>query len=327
MQPFLILDQVNKSFFQLPQSVIAVERATFSIGAGEFFTLLGPSGCGKTTLLRLIAGLEEPESGKIILEDVDMTLLPPQQRPVNTVFQSYALFPHMTVFENISFGPRMKNRPAAEIETDVKTALRMVRMEDLARRKPQELSGGQQQRVALARALINKPRVLLLDEPLSALDYKLRKDMRGELKRLQAETGITFIFVTHDQDEALSMSDRIAVMDKGRVLQIGTPQEIYARPSCRFVADFIGECNFVSAKSLGLPDAGDVGFRPENAFLDAGTGIEGRVLAVHYAGALTYYTLSLVSGETVKIRTEAHLEKGTAVRFSVAPENLIRCAD
>lgn len=213
----------------------------------SFLTLLGPSGCGKTTVLRLIAGLETVDSGRIMLDNEDITHVPAENRYVNTVFQSYALFPHMTVFENVAFGLRMQKTPAAEITPRVMEALRMVQLETFAQRKPHQLSGGQQQRVAIARAVVNKPRLLLLDESLSALDYKLRKQMQNELKALQRKLGITFVFVTHDQEEALTMSDRIVVMREGRIEQDGTPREIYEEPKNLFVAGFIGEINMFNA--------------------------------------------------------------------------------
>jgi spermidine/putrescine transport system ATP-binding protein len=218
---------------------------------GEFLTLLGPSGCGKTTTLRMIAGFDHPTSGKILMEGKNVEGLPPNKRDVNTVFQNYALFPHMNVTENIGYGLRMKGVPKEEINRRVKDALRMVQMEAFADRKPRELSGGQQQRVAVARAIVNKPTVLLLDEPLGALDLKLRKQMQFELKHLQQKLGITFVYVTHDQEEALTMSDRIAVMNNGRIEQIDTPHEIYNRPKTRFVADFIGETNLLKGKLVG----------------------------------------------------------------------------
>jgi spermidine/putrescine transport system ATP-binding protein len=231
----------------------ALDAVSVGIRENEFFTLLGPSGCGKTTLLRLIAGFDFPSEGSILLYGEDIATLPPFKRPVNTVFQNYALFPHMTVGENIGFGLEMLGKPKAEISARVDEMLRLVQMTELKARKTSQISGGQQQRVALARALAPKPKVLLLDEPLSALDYKLRKDMQIELKRLQLETGITFIFVTHDQEEALTMSDRIAVMNKGHILQVGGPRDIYERPAERFVANFIGETNFLKgmARSSG----------------------------------------------------------------------------
>ncbi|KAF0860264.1 putrescine/spermidine ABC transporter ATPase [Mixta calida B021323] len=219
-----------------------------TIHHGEFITLLGPSGCGKTTILRLIAGLEETDSGEIILDGETITATPAEHRHVNTVFQSYALFPHMTVFENVAFGLRMQKTPATEITARVNEALAMVQLESFADRRPHQLSGGQQQRVAIARAVVNRPKVLLLDESLSALDYKLRKQMQNELKALQRKLGITFVFVTHDQEEALSMSDRIVVLRDGRIEQDGSPREIYEEPANLFVARFIGEINVFDAE-------------------------------------------------------------------------------
>jgi spermidine/putrescine transport system ATP-binding protein len=237
----IVLDGVRKVY----GSFAAVEHADFSIARGEFFSMLGPSGCGKTTTLKMIAGFEQPTSGRIVLEDVDVSRTPPHKRNVNTVFQQYSLFPHMTVAENVAFGPRSKKVPKRDYEPRVRQMLDVVRLGDFADRKPSQLSGGQQQRVALARALVNFPSALLLDEPLAALDLKLREAMQLELKRIQREVGITFVFVTHDQGEALTMSDRIAVMSQGVVEQIGTPEEIYHRPASLFVASFIGSANLL----------------------------------------------------------------------------------
>jgi spermidine/putrescine transport system ATP-binding protein len=235
--------------------VVAVDHISIQIPDGEFFSLLGPSGCGKTTTLRMIAGLELPTSGEIYIGGQPQGYLPAYQRPVNTVFQNYALFPHMNVIKNIAFGLEMRKQPKGEINRRVKQTLELVQLSDLGNRRPRQLSGGQQQRVALARALVNRPKVLLLDEPLGALDLKLRKAMQLELKNLQSRVGITFIYVTHDQEEALTMSDRIAVMEDGHVLQVGNPEEIYEKPTNRFVADFIGETNFISGTvtQLGYP--------------------------------------------------------------------------
>ena len=228
----------------------ALKDASFEIRAGEFMTFLGPSGCGKTTCLRLISGFDTPTSGQILLDGKDVTFEPPYRRDVNQVFQNYALFPHLTIYENIAFGLRMKKIPATQIQERVDRVVKMTSLEEFTSRKPAQLSGGQRQRVALARAIICEPKVLLLDEPLSALDAKLRTQMRVELKQLQKKLGITFIFVTHDQEEALTMSDRVAVINAGRVEQIGTVNEIYYKPATRFVASFIGESNIVEAEIL-----------------------------------------------------------------------------
>ncbi len=250
----LQLTGVKKSYDQTE----VLTDINLDIKHGEFLTLLGPSGCGKTTLLRLIAGFEQPSAGAIQLEGIQMAGLPADKRPVNTVFQQYALFPHMTVAQNVAYGLKIKKVPKAEIQTRVREMLAMVQMEHLANRRPQDLSGGQQQRVAIARAVINRPKLLLLDEPLSALDHKLRLQMQSELKRLQRELGITFVFVTHDQEEALSMSDRIAVMKDGRFQQIGTPIEIYETPANLFTAKFIGEANLFRAEVQGVyPEQAD----------------------------------------------------------------------
>ncbi|HBC6748364.1 TPA: spermidine/putrescine ABC transporter ATP-binding protein PotA [Escherichia coli] len=243
LSPLVQLAGIRKCF----DGKEVIPQLDLTINNGEFLTLLGPSGCGKTTVLRLIAGLETVDSGRIMLDNEDITHVPAENRYVNTVFQSYALFPHMTVFENVAFGLRMQKTPAAEITPRVMEALRMVQLETFAQRKPHQLSGGQQQRVAIARAVVNKPRLLLLDESLSALDYKLRKQMQNELKALQRKLGITFVFVTHDQEEALTMSDRIVVMRDGRIEQDGTPREIYEEPKNLFVAGFIGEINIFNA--------------------------------------------------------------------------------
>jgi spermidine/putrescine transport system ATP-binding protein len=228
-------------------SVVAVERANFDIAPGEFFSMLGPSGCGKTTMLRMIAGFEAVSGGRIRLDGVDVSDVPPYRRNVNTVFQHYALFPHMTVFDNVAFGPRAQRLDPHEVARRVTQMLDVVRLGELAARRPDQLSGGQRQRVALARALVNFPSALLLDEPLSALDRKLRQAMQLELKRIQREVGIAFVFVTHDQEEALTMSDRIAVMSEGCVEQVGTPEEIYHAPASVFVAGFIGTANLLEA--------------------------------------------------------------------------------
>jgi spermidine/putrescine transport system ATP-binding protein len=297
--------------------VRALDGVSVAIRANEFFTLLGPSGCGKTTLLRIVAGFETQDAGSVFVHGEALDGLPPFRRPVNTVFQSYAVFPHMTVEQNIAFGLEMQRRPRQEIGRRVAEMLTLVKLDGMGKRMPAQLSGGQQQRVALARALATAPRVLLLDEPLSALDLKLRTGMQLELKRLQAEVGITFIFVTHDQHEALTMADRIAVMNGGKILQIGTPEEIYERPSARFVADFIGETNLLEATRIGerhfrlasgetveTAEAGPAGdavtlaIRPERANLapPGGAGLAGIVEQVVYEGTDTTYYVLLAGG-------------------------------
>ncbi len=245
---------VAKHFTADDGNVQAVERVDLSIDTGEFFSLLGPSGCGKTTTLRMIAGFEEPTSGQVLLYGENMVGVPPNRRDMNMVFQSYALFPHMTVFDNVAFGLRRKGVDKGEIDKRVNEMLELVDLGGRERRRPREMSGGQQQRVALARALVNHPRALLLDEPLGALDLKLRQAMQSELKRIQREVGITFVYVTHDQGEALTMSDRIAVMNAGRVEQLGTPREVYEQPRTRFVADFIGTSNLLTTRADRVVD-------------------------------------------------------------------------
>jgi spermidine/putrescine transport system ATP-binding protein len=252
-------------------AVTALAGVSLAIKRGEFIALLGPSGCGKTTLLRAVAGFVEPTSGEIRINGRSMTGVPPNLRPVNTVFQQYALFPHMTVVDNVSFGPRRQRLPAKEIAERVREALSMVGLEAMSGRFPHELSGGQQQRVALARAIVNRPDVLLLDEPLGALDLKLRKRMQVELKRLHQQLGMTFLFVTHDQEEALAMADRIAVMREGEIVQLGTGAEIYRNPATRYVADFIGEANLIACRPAGdgtvqlEPDGPSLPYRASSA--------------------------------------------------------------
>lgn len=313
-----------KEFGQGAAAVRALDDVSLAIREGEFFTLLGPSGCGKTTLLRLIAGFEMPSAGQILLGGQDITYLPPNRRPVNTVFQSYALFPHLTVAENIGFGLKMQGRSAAEISATVTRMLALVQLETLAARKPSQLSGGQQQRVALARAMAPAPKVLLLDEPLSALDLKLRKEMQIELKRLQHETGITFVFVTHDQEEALTMSDRVGVMSAGKLQQVGTPRDIYTQPVNRFVAGFIGETNFLPATRDGDLYRLDCGakvaappgkqarvtltVRPEQLRLVAATepdAIRARITNLVYFGTDTHCHLTLPDGAPVVARLQS----------------------
>ena len=307
-EKYLEIRNITK-VFQTPEGgeVRALDDVSLDIASGEFFILLGPSGCGKTTLLRSIAGLEYPDSGEIVLQGERIDDQPPYNRPVNTVFQSYALFPHMTVGDNIAFGLEMENVNTAEVAQRVDEALEQVQLAGYAKRMPSQLSGGQQQRVALARALAKKPKVLLLDEPLSALDLKLRRGMQVELKRLQRETGITFVFVTHDQEEAMSMGDRIAVFSEGKIIQLDTPVEVYRRPVNAYVADFIGETNLIQGTVIAggislpggnvipndqltsdsvIPDSGEVivAIRPEDLVLDANGIISGTVTDVIFTG-------------------------------------------
>ncbi len=292
------LDQVTKTF---DGRVMAVDAVTLDIAAGEFFSLLGPSGCGKTTSLRMIAGFEHPDSGRVHVGGKDITDLPVHRRDMGMVFQSYALFPHRTVAENVAFGLRMREVPKPEIERRVAAALAQVALTGLETRKPGQLSGGQQQRVALARALVVEPPVLLCDEPLGALDRKLRQQMQFELKELQKRLGVTLVFVTHDQEEALAMSDRIAVMNGGKVEQVGTPTEIYERPRTRFVADFIGEINILEegARIRAL--------RPEKIRLVAADGarLAGTVETANYLGGSTLLRVRPVVGPSMLVR-ETH---------------------
>src|SRR4051812_45452254 len=261
--------------------VVAVDGIDLDIRSGEFFTLLGPSGSGKTTCLRMIAGFERPDDGRIELAGDDVSRLPPAERDVNTVFQDYALFPHMSVGDNVAYGLKVKKVARAERAERVVDALKMVRLEGYGDRRPSQLSGGQRQRVALARALVNRPRVLLLDEPLGALDLKLRQQLQVELKRIQQEVGITFVYVTHDQDEALTMSDRIAVMDGGRVLQVGTPRDVYEEPGSRFVAGFVGVSNLLELP-VERSDGGALTLTlgPDDAVSGAGDGRPGATAVV-----------------------------------------------
>jgi spermidine/putrescine transport system ATP-binding protein len=250
MSDFLVFEGVSKHY----GDIRAVDSVSFSVNKGEIFSLLGPSGCGKTTLLRCCAGFEDPDAGRIILDGRDITGLPPHERKVNTVFQNYALFPHLTIRENIAFGPRMARWTKGEIDKEVSRMLELIQMEDYAGRKVTEISGGQKQRVAIARALINRPQVLLLDEPLAALDLKLRQRMLVDLDAIHDEVGITFVYVTHDQGEAMGISDRIAAMNRGRIEQIGSPAEIYEAPRSSFVAAFIGDTNFFDGTVTGVLD-------------------------------------------------------------------------
>ena len=301
--PAVLFEKVTRAF----GSVKAVDSVDLEIRDGEFFTMLGPSGSGKTTCLRMIAGFDRPTSGKVFLHGKDVTQLPPYERDVNTVFQDYALFPHMTVGENVGYGLMIKKVAKAEREQRVAKAMEMVRLSGYENRKPSQLSGGQRQRVALARALINEPSVLLLDEPLGALDLKLRQEMQIELKSLQQRLGITFIYVTHDQEEALSMSDRLAVFNHGRIEQIGAPAAVYEAPKSSFVAGFVGTSNIIEgtlAQRLS-GQAGRFSLRPEKIHLGAANAqpladsitAEGAVRDVVYLGLYTRYLITLDSGE------------------------------
>ena len=324
------LDHITKRFHE----VVAVDDLSLEIERGEFFSMLGPSGCGKTTTLRMIGGFEEATEGTIYLGDADVTGQPPFKRDVNTVFQNYALFPHLTVFENVAFGLRRRKVPSEKIGTEVKEMLELVELPGYEERKPSQLSGGQQQRVALARALINHPRVLLLDEPLGALDLKLRKQMQLELKRIQTEVGITFIYVTHDQEEAMTMSDRIAVMRAGKIEQLGDPEELYERPRTAFVAGFLGVSNLLEgevsgtdgslvnvklkdgtmlrAPADGVAPSGPVrvGVRPEKLRVDARpeagasdglNALSGTVLDASYIGVSTQYVVKTAEGHRLTV--------------------------
>ncbi|TAJ90233.1 MAG: ABC transporter ATP-binding protein [Reyranella sp.] len=308
------LDQVTKTF---DGRVMAVDSVTLDIAAGEFFSLLGPSGCGKTTSLRMIAGFEHPDSGRVHVGGNDITDLPVHRRDMGMVFQSYALFPHRTVAENVAFGLRMREVPKPEIERRVAAALAQVALTGFETRKPGQLSGGQQQRVALARALVVEPPVLLCDEPLGALDRKLRQQMQFELKELQKRLGVTLVFVTHDQEEALAMSDRIAVMNGGKVEQVGTPTEIYERPRTRFVADFIGEINI-------LEEGGRLrALRPEKIRLVApdGARLSGTVETSNYLGGSTLLRVQPANGPSMLVR-ETHAGE----RASRAPGDAVGLA-
>ncbi|MEV4375893.1 ABC transporter ATP-binding protein [Streptosporangium sp. NPDC049644] len=355
--PAIELDGVVKEYVSHGEVVQAVKGVTLTIAEGEFFSLLGPSGCGKTTTMRMIAGFEDPSRGNVRLHGQDVTNVPPNKRDVNMVFQSYALFPHMNVWENVAFGLRRKKVAEAEIKRRVGEILEIVDLTGREKRRPREMSGGQQQRVALARALVNKPRALLLDEPLGALDLKLRQAMQIELKRIQREVGITFVYVTHDQSEALTMSDRIAVMNDGMVEQLGTPREIYERPATTFVAGFIGTSNLLSGTVDGLRSgfavlrlgdedqvlteggsfaAGEpiaITVRPEKIGIstEEPTGdlsvVRGVVSEVVYLGLYNSYTVSLAQGAEMTVFQQNALdststaERGDAVWLSWRPQH------
>jgi spermidine/putrescine transport system ATP-binding protein len=342
-----------KSLCKQFDEVIAVNHVDLSVGTGEFFSLLGPSGCGKTTTLRLIAGFEDPTSGQILLDGLDLAHTPPHKRPVNTVFQAYMIFPHLNVYDNVAFGLRRQHAGKAEIRSRVAGALELVQLEQLAHRKPSQLSGGQQQRVALARALVLQPSVLLLDEPLGALDAKLRRQLQVELKALQQQVGITFVYVTHDQEEALTMSDRIAVMNHGLVEQVGTPREVYDEPITEFVADFLGISNMITADAQPAHGGGyrlQVGeftltatvgattsrgtvrcvVRPERVKLEPydATGasrVPGIVERLVYLGSATRVIVHLATGQTLQSLiqsdgAELPYEQGTAVQVYLPPD-------
>jgi putative spermidine/putrescine transport system ATP-binding protein len=306
--------------------VVAVDRVDLEIDAGEFFTLLGPSGSGKTTTLRLIAGFERPDDGRIELHGVDVTARAPYERDVNTVFQDYALFPHMSVAENVGYGLRVKGVARTERKRRVAEALELVRLPSVGDRKPVQLSGGQRQRIALARSLVNRPRVLLLDEPLGALDLKLRQEMQIELKRIQQDVGLTFVYVTHDQEEALTMSDRLAVFNEGRIEQLGTPAEVYEHPATEFVAGFVGISNVLER------DGRRFTVRPEKIQMHFGEdfgGEPGRIRDVVYVGMFTRYIVELDSGgELTVVRqnletssADALESRGSRVRLEWRPEH------
>ena len=302
-----------------------VDGVSFSIQPGEMFFLLGPSGCGKTTVLRMLAGFIKPDGGDILFDQKRMNDVAPQHRNTAMVFQNYAIWPHLTVHENVAYGPRARNLP--DIDKRVTEALRVVRLEELAQRKPAQLSGGQQQRVALARALAVDPGLILLDEPLSNLDARLRLELRGELLRIHRETRTTCLYVTHDQEEALSLADRVAVMNRSRIEQIGTPREIYENPANEFTARFMGEINIVTADSplaraLQGPAGRKLGFRPESAQL-ASDGIVAIVKSATYLGSKTELLAETATGESLRLWTHSAVAPGETIRFTVAPEKLI----
>jgi spermidine/putrescine transport system ATP-binding protein len=327
-------------------STAAVDDVSLDVAEGEFFALLGPSGCGKTTLLRMIAGLEAPTAGRILIDGVDMADVPANRRPVNMVFQSYAVFPHMNVARNIGYGLEVAGVPRAERTTRVEEAIALVRLDGLAGRMPDQLSGGQRQRIALARALILRPRLLLLDEPLAALDAKLREAMRSELAMIQRQTGVTFVMVTHDQDEAMALAARCALMDQGRLVQLGTPADLYERPASRFAAGFIGSINLFEGRieaggSVGCSALGAtvhcghtagaqsgatvwIGIRPEKVSITlVGEGLAGTIRRTVYQGSTTFYEVTLATGAEMRVARQDDgsgvLAEGTAVRLQLTP--------
>lgn len=330
MEPIVQLKNVSKAFAEHQ----VLKHISIDVFPGEFLTLLGPSGCGKTTTLRILAGFETPSAGEVMIAGLDVKQVPPYRRDVNTIFQSYALFPHMNVFDNVAFGLKMKKVPRLEIKQRVQDILKLVQLEEYVKREPDQLSGGQKQRVAIARALVNNPKVLLLDEPLGALDLKLRKQLQGELKQLQKKLGITFIYVTHDQEEALTMSDRVVVMNNGVIEQIGTPFEIYNQPDSKFVASFIGEANIIKGKvirvqtnyayidwngyqvpcvkkaSCKLGDEVQIAIRPERIQIKpAADGrlltIPGKIMERVYVGSYFRTSVALLNGETLFLHEAA----------------------
>ena len=344
----LELKDIRKSF---EKETDVLKGISLAIGKGEFITLLGSSGCGKTTTLRIIAGLETPDGGQVFLDGKDVTSLAPEARDVNTVFQNYALFPHMNVADNIGYGLKLKKTPKEEIRRKVKKMLELVQLPGYEKRKPSELSGGQKQRVAIARALVNNPKVLLLDEPLGVLDLQLRRAMQIELKRLQKKLGITFIYITHDQEEAINMSDRIAVMNEGRFEQIGSPDEIYNHPRTSYVATFVGNANILKGRAAGtengcvlveLPGgimpvdaAGEeikegeevtLAVRSENIRLDGGCGLEAEVAEKSFAGGLLRVVLKLSDGTEVtasRYGIDAAVQPGEKVCLSFEPGDAV----
>jgi len=316
--------QLSKSFGS-PER--AVDDVSFVIQPGEMLFLLGPSGCGKTTVLRMLAGFIKPDRGEILFRDKRMNDVPPQNRETALVFQNYAIWPHLTVYENVAYGPRARKLDGSLIERRVEDALRVVRLEALAQRKPAQLSGGQQQRVALARALAANPDLILLDEPLSNLDPRLRLELREELQRIHRETRKTCLYVTHDQEEALSLADRIAVMNQGRIEQIGTPFEIYEHPVNEFTARFMGEINVFPGESalarlLHAPAGRKFGFRPASAYL-SDSGVEAVVRRTVYLGTKVELVLETVTGDNLKLWTRKSVAEGEHLRFWVDPTDLI----
>ena len=313
----LKLEHISKSF----EGVEVLKDISLDVKKGEFITFLGPSGCGKTTTLKIVSGLLDPDEGRVVLHGQDVTELPPEKRNVNTVFQSYALFPHMTVEGNVGYGLKLKKVPKAEIAKRVKEMLELVQLAGYEKRYPEELSGGQQQRVAIARALANGPEVLLLDEPLGALDLQLRRQMQLELKRLQKKLGITFIYITHDQEEAINMSDRIVVMDKGIFQQVGTPDEVYNRPKNEFVARFVGNANIIPGEG-----GESLAICTENILLDVPGGIEAVVKDKSFAGGLMRIELETTGGTTVvatRHGIDYAAEVGQAMTIGWEPKNAV----